>query len=328
MLIYLEKSLPSSRRKAVLRRALGLCPGKGGLKDGTIWLFPCAPGAVRLAMVEALPGVEKVEVRLDEISPLACSGKKKLVKVGQAQAGGKEFLMIAGPCAVESRAGYLAAARFLKKAGVHALRGGIFKPRSSPYAFQGMGYSGLDVLGEAKRLTGLPVVTEVTDPRQLEKVGAVADVIQCGARNMRNYELLKELGGQKRPVLLKRAAGASLREWLLSAEYVLKQGNSSLMLCERGDRCDSAPQPSLNLEIAREAAERTGLPVIIDPSHGTGRRSLIAPAVLAAAAAAFHGVMVEVHQNPHNAIVDGKQTLSLEEFAGLSRSLHKMLHTK
>jgi 3-deoxy-7-phosphoheptulonate synthase len=230
--------------------------------------------------------------------------------------GGEEFALIAGPCAVESREQLLETAVAVAEAGGTLLRGGAYKPRTSPYAFQGLGAEGLELLAEAKAETGLPVVTEVIDPREIDNVLAVADVLQIGSRNMQNYPLLTEAGRSGRPVLLKRGLSSTIDELLSSAEYILKEGNESVMLCERGIRTfETAYRFTLDLAAVPALKERTPLPVIVDPSHAAGRRELVMPLSLAAAAAGADGLLVEVHPCPEEAICDGPQALRTEELA-------------
>jgi 3-deoxy-7-phosphoheptulonate synthase len=239
---------------------------------------------------------------------------QELLQIADAKIGGGEFALIAGPCAVESREQLLETAAAVKDAGGTLLRGGAYKPRTSPYAFQGLGAEGLVLLAEAKAATGLPVITEVMDPRELEHVLEVADVLQIGSRNMQNYPLLIEAGRCGRPVLLKRGLSSTLDELLCSAEYILKEGNSSVMLCERGIRTfETAYRFTLDLAAVPALKERTQLPVIVDPSHAAGRRELVTPLSLAAAAAGADGVLVEVHPRPDEAVCDGPQALRTDE---------------
>jgi 3-deoxy-7-phosphoheptulonate synthase len=231
--------------------------------------------------------------------------------------GGERFTVIAGPCAVESREQLLATARAVAAGGASLLRGGAYKPRTSPRSFQGLGREGLRLLAEAKAQTGLPVVTEVMDVRDLDHVLAVADVLQIGSRNMQNYPLLVEAGRTRTPVLLKRGLASTLDELLASAEYVTDGGNDAVILCERGIRTfERSYRFTLDLMAVPVLRERTGLPVIVDPSHAAGRRELVAPLSLAAAAAGADGVIVEVHPRPEQAVCDGPQSLRTDEFAG------------
>jgi 3-deoxy-7-phosphoheptulonate synthase len=230
--------------------------------------------------------------------------------------GGERFAVIAGPCTVESREQALETARAVRDAGGTMFRGGAYKPRTSPYDFQGLGQAGLRLLAEAREQTGLPIVTELVDLRDLDHVLEVADVVQIGARNMQNYALLTEVGRSGRPVLLKRGFSSTLEELLLAAEYILKEGNDAVMLCERGIRTfETAYRFTLDLQAVPVLKERTHLPVIVDPSHAAGRRGLVTPLSLAAAAVGADGVIVEVHPRPEEAICDGPQSLPAGEFA-------------
>ena len=232
------------------------------------------------------------------------------------------FGLIAGPCTVESREQTLETARAVADAGVTMLRGGAFKHRTSPYAFQGLGLDGLEILAEARDETGLPLVTELIDPRHTEAVAATADVIQIGARNMHNVVLLAEVGKADKPVLLKRAVAASVDELLLAAEYILKEGNSQVILCERGIRTfERATRYTLDISAVPILKERTHLPVIVDPSHAAGRRELVLPLARAAVAAGADGVMVEVHPAPEEALCDGPQQIPTADFDDLAGEL-------
>ncbi len=269
--------------------------------------------------LEAQSGVDRVMPILKPYK-LASSqirhGEPSTLEIEGRKIGGGHFALIAGPCTVESREQLLETAEVVKDAGVAMLRGGAYKPRTSPYAFQGLGTEGLKLLAEAKQRTGLPIVTELMDARDLEPVLEVADVIQVGARNMQNFPLLAELGRAGRPVLLKRGLSATLDELLMAAEYVLKEGNPNVMLCERGIRTfETNYRTTLDLQAVPVLKELTHLPVVVDPSHAAGRRSLVAPMSLAAAAAGADGIIVEVHPNPDEALCDGPQALLAEDFA-------------
>jgi 3-deoxy-7-phosphoheptulonate synthase len=236
------------------------------------------------------------------------------VKVG----GKSTFLMIAGPCAVESRDQLLKTARFLKKRGVPVLRGGAYKPRTSPHSFQGLREEGLDLLDEVRRETGIMVVTEVVSPEHVGIVSENVDILQIGARNMQNYDLLTEIGKIRKPVILKRGLSATVEEWLSSAEYVLLGGNPNVILCERGIRTfESATRNTADLAIIPLVKGMTHLPVIFDPSHATGKRKLVSPMALASVVVGAHGVMVEVHPEPEHALSDGPQSLHFKEFERL-----------
>lgn len=272
-----------------------------------------------------LPGVRAVQ-RLTEPYPLAARTghpEDTVVSVGKARIG-QDFCLIAGPCAVESWEQVTSIARQVSAAGAQLLRGGAFKPRTSPYTFGGVGAEGLELLCRAGRETGLPVVSEITDPRQLSLFREV-DVLQVGARNMQNFELLRELGRQEKPVLLKRSFGATVTELLQAAEYILAGGNERVILCERGIRTFETDSRA-TLDVAGIAAlkEQSHLPVLADPSHAAGRRELVAPLALAAAAAGADGLMIEVHDRPEEALSDGRQALTCGEFARLARRVQAL----
>jgi 3-deoxy-7-phosphoheptulonate synthase len=251
-------------------------------------------------------------------------GERTVVDVDGRRIGGDRFATIAGPCTVESREVMLESARMVRDAGAQLLRGGAYKPRTSPYAYQGLGEAGLRLLAEAKAETGLPIVTELMDVRDLEAVAEVADVIQLGARNMQNYSLLIEVGRSGKPVLLKRGLSATLEELLLAAEYVLKEGNEDVVLCERGIRTfESSYRFTLDLMAVPVLKELTHLPVIVDPSHAAGSRALVEPLSLAAAAAGADGLIVEVHPRPDEAVCDGPQALPGEDFEAYLRKVER-----
>jgi 3-deoxy-7-phosphoheptulonate synthase len=275
--------------------------------------------------LEGSPGVDRVvpilkpyklassQIRHDQPSVLDIAGRR---------IGGEHFALIAGPCTVESRDQLLTTAHVVRNAGATMLRGGAYKPRTSPYAFQGLGTEGLRLLAEAKEQTGLPIVTELMDAKDLEPVLEVADVIQIGARNMQNYTLLSEVGRSNTPVLIKRGLSSTLDELLMAAEYVLKEGNPNVLLCERGIRTfETAYRFTLDLTAVPVLKELTHLPVVVDPSHAPGRRSLVEPLSLAAAAAGADGIIVEVHPQPEEAICDGPQQLRTEGFPEYARKV-------
>jgi len=248
-------------------------------------------------------------------------GQGTVVTVGSVRVG-EDFVVIAGPCSVESEEQLIKTALKVKEAGGNMLRGGAFKPRTSPYDFQGLGLKGLKILEKAKKETGLPVVTEVIDPRDVSWVCEYADVLQIGTRNMQNYTLLKEVGKVDKPVLLKRGMYSTLKEWLNCAEYILAEGNPNVILCERGIRTfETYTRNTLDLSIVPSVKEVSHLPIIVDPSHGTGRLSIIEPMSLAAMAAGADGVMIEVHHNPSEALCDKDQAMSPDMFAGMMRKL-------
>jgi 3-deoxy-7-phosphoheptulonate synthase len=249
-------------------------------------------------------------------------GERSVLDIAGRKIGGENFMMIAGPCTVESREVMLDTARIVKDSGAQLLRGGAYKPRTSPYSFQGLGGEGLRLLQEAKEETGLPIVTELMDARDLDAVGEVADVIQLGARNMQNYTLLTEIGRSGIPVLIKRGLSSTIEELLMAAEYVLKEGNENVMLCERGIRTfETAYRFTLDLMAIPVLKEQTHLPVVVDPSHAAGRRDWVLPMSLAAAAAGADGIIVEVHPEPEAAICDGPQQLVAERFPDYLRQV-------
>jgi 3-deoxy-7-phosphoheptulonate synthase len=247
------------------------------------------------------------------------------VKVGPAAVGRETFTIIAGPCAVESEGQALAAARGAKAAGATILRGGAYKPRTSPYSFQGLGERGLEILARCREDTGLPVVTEVMEPRDVELVATWADALQVGTRNMQNFALLREVGATSKPVLLKRGFSATVEEWLMAAEYVAQRGNSEIILCERGIRTfETATRNTLDLGGMVVAQQESHLPVIVDPSHAMGHRELVAPMARAAIAAGADGVMIDVHHDPGEALCDGPQALTPADLLELSKDLNAL----
>jgi 3-deoxy-7-phosphoheptulonate synthase len=246
----------------------------------------------------------------------ARGGEPGVVAVGDSAIGGGRFALIAGACTVESREQTLAIAHAVKDGGGTMLRGGAFKPRTSPYAFQGLGDAGLQILAEARAQTGLPVVTELMDARHVEAVLEVADMIQIGARNMQNYPLLTEVGRTRCPVMIKRGLSSTLEELLMAAEYVLKEGNEAVVLCERGIRTfETAYRFTLDLSAVPALKALSHLPVLVDPSHAAGRRDLVEPLAMAAAAVGADGIVVELHPDPDSAICDGPQSLRCDDFA-------------
>ncbi|MDQ6915832.1 MAG: 3-deoxy-7-phosphoheptulonate synthase [Actinomycetota bacterium] len=269
--------------------------------------------------LEGYPGVDQVIPILKPYKLASAQlrrGEQSTLEIAGRKVGGDHFALIAGPCTVETREQVLSTARVVKDAGASFFRGGAYKPRTSPYSFQGLGQEGLRLLAEAKDETGLPVVTECMDVRDLAAVLEVADMLQIGARNMQNYPLLTEVGRSGRAVLLKRGPASTLEELLMAAEYVLKEGNENVLLCERGIRTfETAYRYTLDLMAIPVLKELTHLPVIVDPSHAAGRRDLVEPLSLAAAAAGADGILVEVHPQPDEAICDGPQALRADDFA-------------
>ncbi|HIJ64688.1 MAG TPA: 3-deoxy-7-phosphoheptulonate synthase [Candidatus Hydrogenedentes bacterium] len=281
-------------------------------------------GKFRLQALESLPHVEKVVPILKSFKLAGREVKQEdtIVKVGSARIGGKTFSVIAGPCSVESREQITEIARTVKEAGAKILRGGAFKPRTSPYSFQGLEEEGLMLLEEAREKTGLPFVTEVLTPEQVPLVEKHADMLQVGARNMQNFGLLKAVGRAKKPVFLKRGMMSTLNELLMSAEYVLSEGNPNVVLCERGIRTfETETRNTLDISAVPVLKNLTHLPVIVDPSHATGHWALVGPMAKAAVVAGADGVMIEVHNNPAEAFSDGPQSLKPERFQQLMKEI-------
>lgn len=274
-----------------------------------------------------LPGVERV-IRVGKPYKMVARDlhpQPSTVKVGTAEVGPGSVTLIAGPCAVETEEQALASARAAKESGATILRGGAYKPRTSPYSFQGLGERGLEILAMCRAETGLPVVTEVLETRDVELVAEWADALQIGTRNMQNFALLKEVGQIHKPVLLKRGLAATVDEWLMAAEYIAQRGNSEIILCERGIRTfEPSTRNTLDLAGMAVAQRETHLPVIADPSHATGKRALVGPMARAAVAAGADGVMLDVHPNPEEALCDGPQALTPADLLGLAAELRAL----
>ena len=273
--------------------------------------------------LDALPGVESVMPILKPYKLVSKEFKSEtIISVEGIEIGGKAIQVIAGPCSVETKALLIDCAKKVKEAGAKFLRGGAFKPRTSPYDFQGLGIEGLKFLKEAKKQTGLPIVSEIMDPRDIDMFADNVDIIQIGARNMQNFRLLTEVGKLKKPVLLKRGLSATIKELLMSAEYIAAQGNTNIILCERGIRTfETATRNTLDLSAVPVLKEETHLPVFIDPSHATGKWHLVAPLAKAAIAVGADGLMIEVHSDPENALCDGAQSLKTKTFLELMKEL-------
>ncbi len=267
--------------------------------------------------LQLLPGVEEV-IPVSKPYKLASREfhpQNTIVKVNELAIGGNEIVIIAGPCAVESEEQLLATAREVKANGANILRGGAFKPSTSPYHFRGLGEEGLKVLAKAREETGMPVITEVMTPNDVELVASYVDILQIGARNMQNFILLDEVGKTRKPVMLKRGLSSTIQEWLLAAEYILAQGNEQLILCERGIRTfETSTRNTMDISAIPLIKKVSHLPIIADPSHATGKWYLVAPLALAAIAAGVDGLMIEVHPNPDLALKDGVQSLTFENF--------------
>ena len=304
---YKGHAIPGSERTAV-----GITGNSGPLDPA---LFEVLPG-----VVQALPVTQPYKLVSREIKP-----ENTVVHVGPLQLGGGNFSIIAGPCAVEGEEQILSLARILKDHGANLLRGGAFKPRSSPYSFQGLGKKALKLLARAREETGLRVVTEAVDEASLRLVEEFGDVIQIGARNMQNFSLLRCAGRSQLPVFLKRGMSASMEDFLMSAEYLLSEGNYNVILCERGIRTFSQHSRfTLDLSVVPAVQRKSHLPIFVDPSHGTGLRERVSPMARAALAAGADGVMIEVHASPDTALSDGPQALLPTQFASLVTDLRAM----
>lgn len=279
-------------------------------------------------VLELLPGVDEV---IPISKPYKLSSREfqredTVIKVGDVIIGGNTLTIIAGPCAVETEVQVIETAKAVKAAGANILRGGAFKPSTSPYHFRGLGKEGLQILAKAREETGLPLITEVLTPHDVELVAKYADILQIGARNMQNFALLDEVGKAKKPVMLKRGMSATIQEWLLSAEYILSQGNRQVMLCERGIRTfETYTRNTMDISAIPVVKKLSHLPVIADPSHGTGKWYLVGPLALAAVAAGADGIMVEVHPNPDQALKDGPQSLTFDNFRQLMAQLEPLV---
>jgi 3-deoxy-7-phosphoheptulonate synthase len=278
--------------------------------------------------LEAYPGVDKV---LPILKPYKLVSREfrhsdTVITVGGTSLGGGHIALIAGPCSVESREQLMEAALAAKQGGATMLRGGAFKPRTSPYAFQGLGVEGLEILAEAREASGLPIVTELMDPRHLEAVAKYSDIIQIGARNMQNFQLLSAVGEVDRPVLLKRGLAATIDELLMAAEYIVKEGNDQVILCERGIRTfETATRNTLDISAVPILKQRSHLPVVVDPSHATGKADLVEPLSLAAIVAGADGLMIEMHPTPELALSDGAQSLDPRQFAAVAARIRDVV---
>jgi 3-deoxy-7-phosphoheptulonate synthase len=321
MMIVMKPTATEEQIRAVIERvkSVGAHPHVSAGSELTVIGALGDREHVQRLELEGTPGVDRVVAILKPYKLASTQfkhGERTVLDIAGRKVGGNNFAMIAGPCTVESREQTLETARVVRDAGATLFRGGAYKPRTSPYAFQGLGQEGLRLLAEAKQETGLPIVTELMDLRDLDQVLEVADVIQIGARNMQNYSLLAEVGRSGCPALLKRGLSSTLEELLMAAEYILKEGNESVILCERGIRTfETAYRFTLDLTAVPVLKELSHLPVIVDPSHAAGRRDLVVPLSLAAAAVGADGIIVEVHPRPEEAICDGPQALVADEFA-------------
>ena len=287
-------------------------------------------GDDKTKIVETMLGMTGIETIIPILKPYKFASREahpddSLIEVNGVTIGGKEIVVMAGPCAVESREQLLETARAVKKCGAKVLRGGAYKPRTSPYSFQGLHEEALKYLDEARKETGLLVVTEVTDPRNVELVSQYADILQIGARNMQNFVLLTEVGKCGHPVLLKRGPSSKVKDLLLAAEYIIVEGNRDIILCERGiSTFETSTRNTLDISAVPTIKELSHLPVIVDPSHATGKASLVSPVSLAAIAAGADGLLIEVHTHPESALSDGSQSLTPTQFDALMQKLKKI----
>jgi 3-deoxy-7-phosphoheptulonate synthase len=275
----------------------------------------------------SMPGVEKIHriIQPFRLASREFRSKNTTIRIGKHTIGGKKIHVMAGPCAVESLPVLLNIAKDVKKAGAAFIRGGAFKPRTSPYTFQGLGEEGLKILAQIREKTGMPVVTEIMDPRDMDVILKYTDVIQIGTRNMQNFRLLSEVGSCNKPILLKRGLSATIKELLMAAEYIMAQGNQKVILCERGIRTfETATRNTLDLSAIPVLKKLSHLPVMVDPSHGVGKWDLVAPMARAAIAAGTDALMIEVHSNPEEALSDGEQSLKPGKFSSLMKDLRKV----
>lgn len=333
MIIVMKREATEAQIGHILEtiRGWGLIPNLSRGLERTVIGVIGDERTVRSKPLEAFPGVESVMAVLKpyKLASREFQNERTRIQIPPVQPdrepvvlGGTSVVVIAGPCSVENRDMLREIASFVQQAGARMLRAGAFKPRTSPYAFQGLGVEGLRYLAEVRKELGIPVITEVLDPRDVEMVDEVADVLQVGARNMQNFNLLRAVGRCRKPVMIKRALSGTIEELLMSAEYVLSEGNRQVILCERGIRTfERATRNTLDLSAVPVIRQESHLPVVVDPSHGTGTWSLVPPLALAAIAAGADGLMVEVHPNPEQALSDGPQSLRPETFGQMMKDL-------
>ena len=325
MIIVMEQTATKTMANKVIDKVK-----KSDLKpvflEGTERFVIAVIGDERKLSEKSIRAMEGVETTMMVVAPYKLASKENkpqsIIKVNGCNIGSKKLAIMAGPCSIENKEQTLQIAKAAKKAGATILRGGAFKPRTSPYAFQGLGEAGLKIMQEVKIVTGMPIVTEVLDTRMVEMVAKYTDIIQIGARNMQNFELLKEVGKTKKPVLLKRGLSATIDEFLMSAEYIMSEGNANVILCERGIRgFDKATRFVLDISAVPVLKQKTHLPVIVDPSHAAGNRKYVSALARAAVAAGADGLIIEVHPEPKKAASDGDQTLTFPLFNKLMREV-------
>ena len=332
MILVLKKNISEEMIERVTKKieAMGLAVHLSQGVERTIIGAIGDEDILRAHPMDSFPGVEKIFPILKPYK--LCSREfrqeKTVVDVDGEKVGGKRLAIMAGPCTVESRQSLLATAAEVQKCGAHFLRGGAFKPRTSPYSFQGLGKEGLEHLDYARKQYGLKIVTELMDPRDTELIIEYADIIQLGTRNMQNFRLLKEVGQCRKPVLLKRGLSATIKEWLMSAEYIMAEGNYDVILCERGIRTfEDYTRNTLDLSAIPAVKELSHLPVVVDPSHSVGRWSLVPSMCLAAVAAGADGLLIEVHESPGEALCDGGQSLTPSRFGQLMEDIGNIART-
>lgn len=330
MMIVMQEDATADDVERILER-LGTAGAHGHVSTSDVVTVIAVTGerdVIASLPLEAYPGVDKVLPILRPYKLVSREFRRTdtVITVGETNIGAGHVALIAGPCSVESREQLLVAASAAKAAGATMLRGGAFKPRTSPYAFQGLGVDGLEILAEAREATGLPIVTELMDPRHLEDVAAYSDIIQIGARNMQNFQLLSAVGEVRRPVLLKRGLAATVEELLMAAEYIVKEGNDEVILCERGIRTfEVATRNTLDISAIPILKQRSHLPVVVDPSHAAGKVDLVEPLSLAAIAAGADGLMIEMHPSPETALSDGAQSLDPAQFARVANRIKDII---
>ncbi len=330
MIIVMQKSAPTEEVQRILE-LLESAGARGHVSTsdlGTVIGIVGEREVIAGLPLEAYPGVDKVLPILQPYKLVSREFRRSdtIITVGGTRIGGEHVALITGPCSVESREQLLEAATAAKQAGATMLRGGAYKPRTSPYAFQGLGVEGLQILAEAREQTGLPVVTELMDPRHLEAVVEYSDIIQIGARNMQNFQLLSAVGEVDRPVLLKRGLAATIDELLMAAEYIVREGNDQVIICERGIRTfETATRNTLDISAVPIIKKRSHLPVIVDPSHASGKVDLVEPLSLAAIVAGADGLMIEMHPTPETALSDGAQSLDPRQFNAVAARIRDIV---
>ena len=333
MIVILKKGATEEQIQHIVTKAesLGLKAHISRGVEKTIIGFIGPEDVLRVTPLEVFPGVESVMPVLSPYKLVSREFKKEdsVIKISsKLKVGGKKVIIMAGPCSIENYDSLLSIARKIKKAGATVLRGGAFKPRTSPYDFQGLGEEGLKYLSQVGKEVGIATVSEVMDPRDIDLIGKYTDIFQIGARNMQNFSLLKEVGMTKKPVLLKRGMSATIKDLLMSAEYILSKGNFEVMLCERGIRTfETATRNTLDINAVAVVKQLSHLPIIVDPSHATGRWGLVPSASRAAVAAGCDGLIIEVHENPEEALSDGAQSLKPDNFSALLKDLQLIAAT-